>query len=247
MPQAKIYNQQAEIAGEQELSAKIFAVPAKMELIHQAVVTQLARERKVLAHTKDRSEVRGGGRKPWRQKGTGRARAGSTRSPIWIGGGVTFGPLKERNFSKKINKKMKQKALFMALSDKLAEGKLIILDNLELKEAKTKLFGEVIAKLEKKVLLPKKETTGDEKAASKSKKAKTVQPKDKTRRSFLIILDKKNDDLKYAGRNLAGVEIIYLDNINIVDLLKYRNLVLTAEAVKKIEERYKKQHLTNNN
>ena len=98
----KVYNQKVEEAGEMKLSDKIFNVEANNALLHQAMVAQMSNERQVLAHTKSRSEVRGGGKKPWKQKGTGRARAGSSRSPIWIGGGVTFGPTKERNFSKNI-------------------------------------------------------------------------------------------------------------------------------------------------
>ena len=108
-----VYSQNGEKVKDMALSESIFKVQAKHELIHQAMLAQMGNERQPIAHTKDRSEVRGGGAKPWRQKGTGRARAGSSRSPIWIGGGVTFGPTNERNFSKKINKKMRQKAMFM--------------------------------------------------------------------------------------------------------------------------------------
>ena len=155
MSKVNIYNQKAETVGELELDAKVFAVKPNEALVHQAVVAQLANERQVLAHTKDRSEVRGGGKKPWRQKGTGRARQGSIRSPQWIGGGIVFGPLKTRNFSLKINKKMKQKAMFMALSDKLASNDLIVLDNLEMKESKTKAFDLILTNLEKKYLSQK--------------------------------------------------------------------------------------------
>ena len=102
----KVYSQKAEPLHDLDLSEKVFGVAVNQELIHQAVVTQQGNERQVLADTKDRSEVSGGGKKPWKQKGTGRARAGSSRSPIWIGGGVTFGPTANRNFSKKINKKI---------------------------------------------------------------------------------------------------------------------------------------------
>ena len=105
MLKAEIYNQKGEKVGDLKLSDKIFDVKVNESLVHQAAVTQMGNERQVLAHTKQRAEVRGGGKKPWKQKGTGRARAGSTRSPIWIGGGVTFGPTKNRNFSKNINKK----------------------------------------------------------------------------------------------------------------------------------------------
>lgn len=215
MSKVNIYNQKAETVGELELDAKVFAVKPNEALVHQAVVAQLANERQVLAHTKDRSEVRGGGKKPWRQKGTGRARQGSIRSPQWIGGGIVFGPLKTRNFSLKINKKMKQKAMFMALSDKLASNDLIVLDNLEMKESKTKAFDLILTNLEKKVF------------AAGNKK-----------RSVLIVND-NNEGVKRSGRNLTGVEILNVDNINIVDLLKYKNLIFTVDVVKKLEERYK--------
>ncbi len=209
-----VYNQTAELVHETEVSDKIFGVKSNAELLHQAVVTQMANERQVLADTKDRSEVRGGGKKPWKQKGTGRARVGSSRSPIWRSGGVTFGPTNDRNFSKKINKKMKQKAMFMALSDKLANGTLVILDDLKMEEFKTKKFNEILTAIETKVL-------------------KTE------RRNILIINDSKDEKVKYSARNLKGAEIINLENINIVELLKFKNLLLTEAAVKTLEERYK--------
>lgn len=218
MAQVKLYNQQAEAVGETTLSDKVFALKLKPDLVHQAVITQQANERKVISNTLDRSEVRGGGKKPWKQKGTGRARSGSSRSPIWIGGGVTFGPLKDRNFTKKLNKKMKSAALCMALSDKLAHSSLVVIDKIELAEYKTKLFNSIVSSLETKVL-------------NKESKAK---------RSMLIVIDQKQAMTFASGRNLAGVEVINLENINIVDLLKFKNLVLTAEAVKKLEATYAK-------
>jgi large subunit ribosomal protein L4 len=210
----KVYNQTAEFVHDLELSDKIFGVKVNSELLHQALITQMSNERQVLADTKDRSEVRGGGKKPWKQKGTGRARVGSSRSPIWRAGGVTFGPTSDRDFSKKINKKMKQKAIFMALSDKIANDNLVVLDSLKLEEFKTKKFNDILSAVEKNIL-------------------KTE------RRNVLIINDTKDDKVKYSARNLAGTEIINLENINIVDLLKYKNLLLTETAVKTLEERYK--------
>ncbi|MFZ2310562.1 MAG: 50S ribosomal protein L4 [Patescibacteria group bacterium] len=210
----KVYNQSAEFAHDLELSDKIFGVKTNPELLHQAVVAQMANERQVLADTKDRSEVRGGGKKPWKQKGTGRARVGSSRSPIWIGGGVTFGPTSDRNFSKKINKKMKQKAIFMALSDKAANNNLVILDALQMTEFKTKQFNEILLACETKVL-------------------------NTDRRNILVINESKDEKVRYSARNLKGVEIINLENINVVDLIKYKNLMLTEAAVKILEERYK--------
>jgi len=212
----KVYNQQAEEVGEMELSDKVFGVKANAALVHQAVVTQMANERKVIAHTKDRGEVRGGGRKPWKQKGTGRARVGSSRSPIWIGGGVTFGPRNDRNFKMRINKKMKQQALLMALSDKVANDCLVVLDKLEMQEFKTKVFKSIIEKLGKQAV-----------------KADNKKP------SWLIMVDGAEEKLNYSARNLVGIKLINSDNINLVDLLKYKDLILTKATVEKLEERYK--------
>lgn len=209
-----VYNQKAENVGTLDLSDKIFKVALNNDLLHQAVIAQMANERQVLAHTKTKAEVSGGGKKPWKQKGTGRARVGSSRSPIWRGGGIIFGPRNDRNFKKNINQKMKQKAMFMALSDKVTSNTLVVLEELNMPEFKTKTFSEMLINLEKKVL-------------------------NDSRRNVLIINDQKDEKVKYSGRNLQGVEIINLENLNIVDILKYKNLVLTSEAVKKLEERYK--------
>lgn len=223
MAKINIYNLKGETTGQLEVSDKVFGVKVNEALVHQAVVTQTANERKVLAHTKDRSEVSGGGKKPWKQKGTGRARQGSTRSPQWVGGGIVFGPLKTRNFSKKINKKMKQQAICMALSDRLANNNMAVLEKIEVAEYKTKAFNEILTGLEKKIFV-----------LGEIKDAKT-----NLKRSVLVINDKKDEKVMNSGRNLVGVEMLNLDNINILDLLKYKNLVLTADAVKKLEERYK--------
>ncbi len=150
MAKAKVYNQAGEEKGEVKLNPAVFEIEAKDELIKQVVQFYLSNNRQVLAHAKDRSEVRGGGKKPWKQKGTGRARHGSSRSPIWIGGGVTFGPTKERNFSKSLNKKMKKKALMMVLSDKAASGSIIVLEDLKLEVSKTKEMAILMKKLEVK-------------------------------------------------------------------------------------------------
>jgi len=265
-----VYNQQSELIGEMDLNPKIFNVKANPALVHQAVVAQMANERQVLAHTKGRGEVRGGGRKPWQQKGTGRARHGSIRSPIWRGGGVTFGPTKERNFKQKINQKMKQKALLAVLSDKVANKKLVVLDKLELTEYKTKKFDQIISGLEKEVLkirqpdgqtirLPevkqeskisvnsKQKTnnslptqTGKQPVVSgKQTEATEKQKNKKTKHNVLIINDQQDNKIIKSAKNLVGVRLIYLDNINIVDLLKYRDLILTREVVEKLQQRYK--------
>jgi large subunit ribosomal protein L4 len=147
MLKVKLYNKEGKEKGEVELNSKIFGVEVKPVLIKQAIETILANRRLVIADTKGRGEVRGGGKKPWKQKGTGRARHGSIRSPLWKGGGVTFGPNTDRNFEKKINKKARTKALFMALSDKVSNEKAIVIDNLEVAAAKTKNVAQIFKNL----------------------------------------------------------------------------------------------------
>jgi large subunit ribosomal protein L4 len=211
-----VYNKKAEKVSDLKLSSSIFSVEKNDALLHQAMLAQMGNERQVLAHTKGRSDVRGGGKKPWNQKGTGRARAGTSRSPIWIGGGVTFGPRNDRNFSKNINKKMKRKTVLMVLSDKLKEEKLVVIDEIVAKEFKTKEVDSLVSKLEEKVL------------------------KNSGKRSVAVVIDKKDEKFKMSGRNLTGLKIINIENINLLDLLKYRDLVLTVGSAKKIEEKYKK-------
>jgi large subunit ribosomal protein L4 len=218
-----IYNQQGEPVDQMELTEDVFNVEPKMELIHQAQVTQMANERQILAHTKGRSEVRGGGKKPWRQKGTGNARAGSIRSPIWIGGGITFGPTKFRNFAKKINKKMKRKAIFMVLTDKIKNNGLLVLDKLEIPEFKTKRIKEVFDNL-----IPKDQNNGKKK-------------------SILLISGNKDEKVLYSARNLDGVKVINKDNINILDLLKHKYLITTADVVREIEQRRHNKEETRRN
>lgn len=159
MTKVKVYNIQGKETGEAQLEERIFGVVIKPQLVQQAIRTILANRRVAIAHTKTRSEVRGGGKKPWKQKGTGRARHGSIRSPIWKGGGVTFGPRKDRNFSLKMNKKAKRQALFMTLTDKVNEKKFVVLDDLTLPANKTKEFVKIISKLPVKgtilIVLPK--------------------------------------------------------------------------------------------
>lgn len=227
----KIYDREGKESGAMKLSGKIFGVRVNEALVHQAVVAQMANKRQVLAHTKDRSEVRGGGRKPWRQKGTGRARAGSTRSPLWSGGGVTFGPTKERNFKKDINKKMKRGALLMVLSDKLKSGNLLVLDELKTEEYKTVIIDKTLRNLENLFVKP----AGDDKKEGAGKKKKA-----KAGRSVTVLYDTKSEAVKYSGRNLAGVKMLYAGNINIVDLLTYRHLIATRGSLEKIEKIYLK-------
>lgn len=139
MAKVSVYNAQGKQDGQRELNDSIFAVPAKPDLIHQVYVALEANARQPWAHAKDKSEIRGGGKKPWKQKGTGRARHGSSRSPIWTGGGVTFGPLNTRNFGKKVNKKMNRSAVMMCLSDKVNSESMVALKGFE-SSGKTKEF-----------------------------------------------------------------------------------------------------------
>ncbi|NQV00536.1 MAG: 50S ribosomal protein L4 [Parcubacteria group bacterium] len=211
----KIYNQKGEETGKAKLPAEIFGVKMNQDLVHQAVVAQMANSRKVIAHTKDRSEKRGGGRKPWRQKGTGRARHGSIRSPIWRGGGVTFGPTKDRNFSKKINKKMKQKALLMTLSSKLKDKEIILLDNIELTKRKTKLMVEIINDLKTKL-------------------------KKNLNKSVLIVLPKTDLKISQSVKNIPKTKTIRADSLNVLDILTHQYLLILQDSIKVIEKTYLK-------
>lgn len=209
----KVYNKSAEAVKDLELKAKIFSVPANNEFLHHVVVDQMANKRQVIADTKDRSEISGGGRKPWKQKGTGRARAGSSRSPIWRGGGVTFGPSSDRNFKKKINQKAKQKALFMVLSDKLAENNLVIIDDLAFENYKTKDFNNLITGIEEKVLKTK-------------------------RRDILVVNGSKKEETFFSARNLENVKMINPENINILEILNSRYLLVDENFIKYLEKTY---------
>ncbi len=216
MTKVKVYNQEAEAVKELELPTRVFEVPLKQDLVYQVVNAQQANARKVLAHTKDRSEVRGGGKKPWRQKGTGRARHGSNRSPIWVGGGVTFGPTSERNFSKKINRKMRQKTLFMLLSDKLKNNALFVVDKLELTQQKTKQFSDLLKVWRQKML--QEEKVGN----------------------LLLVAKGTIRSLVQVSRNLPKVRVIGANNLNAEDLLKAKNILILEEAIAEIEKVYKK-------
>jgi len=201
----RVYNQEGKEVGQTQLPAEIFGLKINNDLVHQAVVAQMANSRQILAHTKDRSEVKGGGKKPWRQKGTGRARHGSIRSPIWRGGGVTFGPTKNRNFAKKINKKMKRKALLTALSGKAKDKEIIVLDELKITEPKTKLMARVfdnLAKIKKDV-----------------------------KKGAMVLMVEKNENVTKAARNIPKLETIGLGSLNIVDVLRYKYLILIKDSI----------------
>lgn len=214
----KIYSQNGEEIGKIDLPGKIFGIEVSPNLVHQAVVAQMANARKPLAYAKGRGEVSGGGRKPWRQKGTGRARHGSIRSPIWVGGGVTHGPTKEKKYSKKINKKAKRKALFMALSSKVKDNQLVILDAVSLEQVKTKKIKEILDRIS--VRLPN------------YKKTKNKQD------SVLLIQPDSNKDLVRTTRNLSFTKTVRADSLNIVDILGRKYVVLLKEAIPVIEKTY---------
>ncbi|MBN1778693.1 MAG: 50S ribosomal protein L4 [Candidatus Buchananbacteria bacterium] len=230
MATVKVYNQQGTAVGEEKLNDAVFGVAIKPEVVQQVVVAQQANSRKVVASTKDRSEVRGGGRKPWRQKGTGRARHGSIRSPLWRGGGITFGPTTDRNFSLKINKKVKRKAMAMGLTDKLLDKKLIVLDNLELAEGKTKKVFEILQNFKLRASKAAKSKTVD--AKTEEKKTKTVfKPKN------VLILSAKDDKVKLAARNIPKVEALNVNNLNLLSILKAEYLLAPIGVLKEIEKR----------
>jgi large subunit ribosomal protein L4 len=212
MPKVKIYNQEGNQIGDEELKGEIFGVAVKQGLVQQAVEAQLANQRKAIAHTKGRSEKRGGGRKPWRQKGTGRARHGSIRSPLWKGGGITFGPTKEASFKKKINKKAKRKALLMSLSDKVKSNKLFILEDLKLEEAKTKKLREVLNKLITTI-------------------NKGLDKKTENKDSILLVVKPRDQLVFQASRNLPRLKVLVASSMNIYDILKYKYIFLTKKGL----------------
>ncbi len=204
----KVLNQKGQEVGEAKLPKEIFEVQMNSDLIHQVVLSQMANRRKVIAKTKDRSEVRGGGRKPWRQKGTGRARHGSIRSPIWRKGGVTFGPTGREVFKKRIPKKMRRKALFMVLSAKAKENLIFVLDSLKIEKPKTKFMVEILEKL----FLRKG--------------------------SGLLVLPKIDENIIKSVRNIPKVDPIQAKDLNVLDLLNYKYIVMPKEAIKVIKETF---------
>jgi len=189
------------------LDKNIFEVPMNSNLVHQIATSQMSNRRQVVAHTKTRGEVSGGGKKPWRQKGTGKARHGSIRSPIWVGGGVTFGPRNERNFKKDVPKKMKRKALFMLLTEKLKNDSLIIVDSFDIKEIKTKEVKKMIDSLDLKG-------------------------------SVLIALEDLNETIIKSVRNIEKVATIQAKDLNCLDVLTYKYLVITKKGIEKISETF---------
>ena len=206
MPKVDVYDINGKKVSDVELNEKVFGIEPNEAIVHEVLVNYLANQRQGTQSTKTRSEVRGGGRKPWRQKGTGRARQGSIRAPQWIKGGIDLGP-KPRKYTYKINKKEKRLAIKSVLSSKVLENKLTVVDKLELAEIKTKSMVNAM---------------------------KNLKLEGKT----LVILPEKNLNVQASTRNIEGAKAILANTINVYDLLRYTNLVLTLDTVKKLEEVY---------
>lgn len=205
MANVSVYNMEGKEVGKIDLNDAVFGVEVNEHLVHMAVVQQLANKRQGTQKAKTRSEVSGGGRKPWRQKGTGHARQGSIRAPQWKGGGVVFAPV-PRDYSFKLNKKEKRAALKSALTSRVQENKLIVVEELKFDEIKTKNFKKVMDNL-------------------KVNKA-------------LVILGDKNENTVLSARNIPTIQTAYVDSINVYDVMNGGTLVLTKDAVTKIEEVY---------
>ncbi|WP_024865215.1 50S ribosomal protein L4 [Butyrivibrio sp. FCS014] len=206
MANVSVYNMEGKEVGTIDLSDAIFGVEINEHLVHMAVLQQLADKRQGTQKAKTRSEVSGGGRKPWRQKGTGHARQGSIRAPQWKGGGVVFAPV-PRDYSFKMNKKEKRAALKSALTDKAQAGNLIVVDELKFDEIKTKKFAEVMNNL-------------------------------KATRKALVVLADNDQNVVLSARNLAEANTTLTNTLNVYDIVNARTLVLTKDAVAKIEEVY---------
>ena len=206
MPKVDVYDIKGKKVSDVELAEAIFGIEPNEAIVHSVLVNYLANQRQGTQSTKTRAEVRGGGRKPWRQKGTGRARQGSIRAPQWVKGGIALGP-KPRSYKYTVNKKERRLAIKSLLSSKVLEKELTVVDKLEVKEIKTKTMVKALADL-------------------------------KVEGKTLIVLPENNQNVFMSARNIEGVKTITLNNINVFDLLKYNNLVLPLETVKKIEEVY---------
>ena len=217
--QSKIYDQKGAEAGMIDLPAKVFAAKWRSDLVHQVVQSMRSNKRAGTADTKDRGEVRGGGRKPWKQKGTGQARHGSSRSPIWVGGGVTHGPLSDKNYKRKISKTMRAQALFSVLSKKLKDGEILFVDSLAMSAMKTKDAVKTFQNL------------------TKVSGWKTTDGSSKPR--VLTALFERSDKTEKSFRNIPQLEIVFLKNLNPFDVLNYKYLLIEnpTESVKFLESR----------
>ncbi len=205
MANVDVYNMNAEVVGSMDISDNIFGVEVNEHVVHMAVVQYLANQRQGTQSAKTRAEVRGGGRKPWRQKGTGRARQGSIRAPHWKGGGVVFAP-KPRDYSFKLNKKVKRLALKSALTSRVADKKFIVVDELKLDAIKTKEMVKVLNNF-------------------KLQKA-------------LIVIDGIDKNIILSARNIPNIKTAGVNTINVYDILKYENFLVTRDAVNKMQEVY---------
>lgn len=210
-----VYNQKAEVIGDIELSDKIFAVKPTQHLLAEAVRIHQANSRQGTSNTKTRGEVSGGGKKPWKQKGTGRARAGSTRSPIWRHGGVTFGPRANQNWELKLNKKAKTKALFMSLSDKAANNQLFVVDSVTMTQPKTKEFAQLLTGFKKNI-----ENFG---------------------KKQMLIAPKNSEAIVRASKNIQSIHTVLASSLNIVDVLTADSLVILKDSLPVIEKIYLKE------
>jgi len=200
-----LFNKKAEKVGDIQLNENIFGVEINTNAMHQVVVAQLANKRQGTQSALTRAEVRGGGIKPWRQKGTGRARQGSIRSPQWIHGGIVFAP-KPRDYRISVPKSMRRVAFKSALSAKVAENEMIVIDSLDFDSPKTKAMLEILS-------------------AFGAKKT-------------LIVVEKSNENIYKSARNIPGVQVSPVNNLNVYDILKYEKFIVTKDAVSKIEEVY---------
>ena len=207
MAKVSVYNLKGEKKEEIEVSDKVFGLAENDALLHQVFVSLMANKRQVLADAKNRGERAGSGIKPWRQKGTGRARVGSVRTPTWRKGGVAFGPTSDRNYKKKINKKMNAKAIALALSGKLRDGEMFVLENFKLAEKKTKKMCEVLKNL-------------------------------KIKGSVLLGFCNQEKEMTLAARNLKKTKCILSENLNVLDILNHKNIVLSKESIKYLEKKY---------
>ena len=206
MPKIDVYDIEGKKVESIELKEEIFGIEPNEAVVHSVLVNYLANQRQGTQSTKTRSEVSGGGRKPWRQKGTGRARQGSIRATQWIKGGIALGP-KPRSYKYVVNKKEKRLAIKSLLSSKVLENELVVVKNMNMKEIKTKEMARVLSNL---------------KVEGKS----------------LILLPEKDENVQKSARNIEGVKTTLVNTINVYDLLKYKNLVITLDTVKKLEEVY---------
>jgi large subunit ribosomal protein L4 len=204
MPKVAVYNVDGKQVGELDLAEGIFGIEPNVHVLHSAVLLQQASLRSGTHDTKGRSEVRGGGRKPWKQKGTGRARQGSIRSPQWKGGGIVFGPT-PRSYGFKLPRKVRRLAIKSALSSKVQGNQIIVLDQLSLSQPKTKDISKILNNL-------------------------------KVARKALVVTADFDNNVALSARNIPGVKFVSADGINVLDVVKYDQLIITKDAVAKVEE-----------